>query len=81
LGLGGASNRKVEDFFNEELDNLYPSSNIFQVIKSRIMRWAGHVARIGDRRGVFRFLVEKSEGNRPLRRPRRRWEDNIKMDL
>ena len=45
------------------------------------MRWAGHVARMGERRGVYRFLVEKPEGKRPLGRPRRRWEDNIKMDL
>jgi len=51
------------------------------VIKSRRMRWAGHVARMGWGRGVFRVLVGKSEGKRPLGRPRRRWEDNIKMDL
>ena len=64
-----------------ELNDLYCSPNIFRVIKSRRMRWAGHVARMGDRRGVFRVLVENPEGNRPLGRPRRRWEDNIKMDL
>jgi len=52
-----------------------------RVIKSRRMRWAGHVARMGWGRGVFRVLVGKSEGKRPLGRPRRRWEDNIKMDL
>ena len=51
------------------------------MIKSRRMRWAGHVARIGERRGVYRVLVGKPEGTRPLWRPRRRWEDNIKMDL
>jgi len=51
------------------------------MIKSRRMRWAGHVARMGDRRGVYRVLVGKSEGKRPLGRPRRRWEDNIKMNL
>jgi len=51
------------------------------VIKSRRMRWAGHVARMGDRRSVFRVLVGKPEGTRPLGRPRRRWEDNIKMDI
>jgi len=51
------------------------------VIKSRRIRWAGHVARIGERRGVYRVLVGKPEGKRPLGRPRRRWEDNIKMDL
>jgi hypothetical protein len=51
------------------------------VIKSRRMMWAGHVARMGEGRGVYRFLVGKPEGKRPLGRPRRRWEDNIKMDL
>ena len=50
-------------------------------MKSRIMRWAGRVARLGERRGVYRVLVGKPEGKRPLGRPRRRWEDNIKMDL
>jgi len=66
---------------NEELNDLYSSPNIVRVIKSRRMRRAGHVARMGERRGVFRFLVVKSEGKRPLGRPRRRWEGNIKMDL
>jgi len=65
---------------NEELNNLY-SSNIFQVIKSRRMRWAGHVAFRGERRGVYSFLVGKPEGRRPLGRPKCRWEDNIKMDF
>jgi hypothetical protein len=51
-----------------------------RVVKSRRMRWAGHVARMGEERGVHRVLVRKPEGNRPLGRPRRRWEDNIKMD-
>ena len=51
------------------------------VVKSRRMRWAGHVARMGEVRGVHRVLVGKPEGKRPLGRPRRRWEDNIKMDL
>ena len=51
------------------------------MIKSRRMKWAGHVARMGERRGVYRVLVGKPEGKRPLGRPRRRWEDNIKMDL
>jgi hypothetical protein len=51
------------------------------VIKSRIMRWLGHVAHIGDRRGAYRDLVGRADGNRPLGRPRRRWEDNIKIDL
>ena len=52
-----------------------------RVVKSRRMRWAGHVARMGEDRGVHRVLVWKPEGKRPLERPRRRWEDNIKMDL
>jgi len=66
---------------HEDLFDLYPSPNIFRLIKSR-MRWGGgHVARIGDRRGLYRILVVKPEGKRPLGRPRRRWEDNIKMDL
>jgi len=51
------------------------------VIKSRRMRWAGHVARVGERRGIYRILVGKSKGKRPLGRPRHRWKDNIKMDL
>jgi len=66
---------------NEELNNLYSSPNIVRVIKSRRMRWAGHVAHIGEGRGVYRVLVGKPEGRRPLGRPRRRWEDNIMMDL
>jgi len=66
---------------NEALNDLYSSPNIVRVIKSRRMRWAGHVARIGEERAVYRFLVGKSEGKRPLGRPRRRWVDNIKMDL
>ena len=66
---------------NKELNDLYCSTNIVRVIKSRRMRWAGHVTRMGERRGVYRILLGKPEGKRPLRRPRRRWEDNIKMDL
>jgi len=66
---------------NEELNDLYILTNIFRVIKSRRMRWAAHVARMGERRGVYRILVGKHEGKRQLGRPRRRWEDNIKMDL
>jgi len=65
---------------NEELNNLF-SPDIGRVIKSRRMRWAGHVARKGEGRGVYRVLVGKPEGRRPLGRPRRRWEDNIRMDL
>jgi len=66
---------------NVELSDLYPWPNIFWVIKSRRMRWSGNIARMGERRGVYRILVAKNEGNRILRRPRRRKEDNIKMDL
>jgi len=66
---------------NEELIDLYSSLNIVRVIKSRRMRWAGHVARKGEERGMYRVLVGKPEGKRPLGRPRRRWVDNIRMDL
>jgi len=66
---------------NEELNDLYCSPNIVRVIKWRRMRWAGNVARMRERRGVYRVLVRKPEGKRTLGRPRRRWEDNIKMDL
>ena len=65
----------------EELRDLYALPNIVRVVKSRRMRWAGHVARMGEGRGVHRVLVGKPEGKRPLGRPRRRWEDNIKMDI
>ena len=65
---------------NEDL-NLYSSPNIVRMIKSRRMRWAGHVALMDDRTGVQRVLVGKPEGKRPLGRPRCRWEDHIKMDL
>jgi len=66
---------------NEELNDLYSSPNIVWVIKSKRMRWAGHVARMGEERGVCTVLVGKSELKRPLGRPRRRWVDNIRMDL
>jgi hypothetical protein len=66
---------------NDELHSLYSSTNIVRVIELRRMRWAGHVARMGEGRGVYRVLVGRSEGKRPLGRPRHRWEDNIKMDL
>jgi hypothetical protein len=66
---------------NEELNDLYCSPNIVRVIKSRRMRWVGHVARMGERRGVYRVLVGKPEGKELLGRPRRRWEDNIKMEM
>ena len=66
---------------NEELNDLYCSSNIIRVIKLRRMRWAEHVARIGQRRCAYRILMGKTQGKRPLGRARRRWEDNNKIDL
>jgi hypothetical protein len=66
---------------NDELKNLYSSPRIVRVIKSRRMRWAGHVALMDGTRGVHRVLVGKPEGKRPLGRPRRRWEDNVRRDL
>ena len=66
---------------NEELNDLYSSPNIVRVIKSRRMRWAGNVARMEEGRGMHKVLVGKPEGKRPLGRPRRGWEDNIKMNL
>jgi hypothetical protein len=66
---------------NEELYDLYSSPSIIRIIKSRRMRWVGHVARMGEKRNACRLLVEKPEGKRPLGRPRRRWVDNIRMDL
>ena len=75
-GVGGEW-RKLH---NEKLNFLYSSPNIVRVIKSRRMRWAGHVASMEEGKSVHKVLVGKSEGKRPLGRPRRRWEDNIKMD-
>ena len=66
---------------NEELSDLYPLPNIVWVVKLRRMRWAGHVVPMGEGRGVHRVLVGRPYGKRPFGRPRRRWEDNIKMDL
>jgi hypothetical protein len=66
---------------NDELHSLYFSPNIVRVIKSRKLRWAGYVERMGEGRGVYMILVEGPEGKRPLGRPKRRWEDNIKLDL
>jgi hypothetical protein len=65
----------------EELYDLFSSLNVIRVIKSRRMRWAGHVARMGERSGAYSVSVGKPEGKRPLGRPKRKWEDNIKMDL
>jgi len=66
---------------NEELNDLYSSPNTVRVIKSRRFRWAGHVVRMGEERRVYRVFVGKPQGRRPLGRPRRRWADNIMMDL
>jgi hypothetical protein len=71
----------MRKLYIEDLNDLYSSPNIVRVIKSRRMRWAGHVARMGEGRGLYRVLVGKNEGKRPLARLRLRWEDNIKMDI
>jgi hypothetical protein len=77
---GDEGTRDWGKLHNEELNDLYSLFNV-RMIKSRRMGWAGHVARMGERRGVYRVLVGKPEGKRPRGRPRRRWEDNIKKDL
>jgi hypothetical protein len=66
---------------NEELHDMYSSPSIIRIIKSRRMRWAGHVARMGEKRKAYRLLVGEPERKRPLGRPKRRWVDNIKIDL
>jgi hypothetical protein len=66
---------------NEELHNMYSSPSIIRMIKSMRMRWAGHVARMGEKRNAYRVMTRKPKKKRPLGRPRRRWVDNIKMDL
>jgi hypothetical protein len=66
---------------NEEFHNLYSSPSIIRIIKSRRVRWVGHVARMGEKRNVYRLLAGKIEGKRPLGRPRRRWIDSIMIDL
>jgi hypothetical protein len=82
LGLrGDVVTREWRKLHNQGLNDLYCSPNTVRVIKSRRMGWAGHVARVGEGRVVYRVLVGKSEGKRPLGRPSRKWEDNIKMDL
>jgi len=73
--------REWRKLHNEELDDLCPSPNIVLVIKLRRMRWAGHLVCMKGRRGMCRVLVGKPEGKRPLERPMRGWEDNIRMDL
>jgi hypothetical protein len=73
---------RFSDFIlNEELHNLYSSPDIIRQVKSSLMRWAGHVARMGEERKVYKVLVGKPEGKRPLGRPRHTWEDGIRMDL
>jgi hypothetical protein len=72
---------KWRKLHNDELNELYSSPNIFLVIKSRKMRWVGHVACVAERSGIYRVLLRKLEGKRPLERPRHRWEDYMKMDL
>jgi hypothetical protein len=81
LDLKGRKTDRGAKLHNDELHSLYSSPNIVRVIKSRRMRWAGHVARTGEGRSVYRVLVGRPEVKSPLGRPRRRWEDNIKMDL
>ena len=71
----------MEKLHNAELHALYSSPNIIRSLKSRRLRWAGHIARMEQSRNSYRVLVGKPEGKRHLRRPRHRWEDNIKMDL
>jgi hypothetical protein len=73
--------REWRKLHNEEFNDLYCSLNIFRVLKSRRMRWVGHIAHMGESRDVYMGLAGKHNGKRPLGRPRRRWEDNIKMDL
>jgi hypothetical protein len=79
--MRGDVTREWRKLHNEVLNDLYTSPNIVRIIKSRRIGWAGHVARLGKRRGVYRVLVGKREEKRPLGRPRRRWEDNIKIDV
>jgi hypothetical protein len=81
FGLKREEDGSWRKLHNDELHSLYSSPNIVKVVKSRTMRWAEHVARMGEGRGVYRVLVGRPEGKRPLVRPRQRWEDNIKMDL
>jgi hypothetical protein len=72
---------KWRKLHNEEHNYLYSASNIFRVIKSRKIKWAGHVSRMGYRKSVYRILVGKPEGKRPIRKTRHRWDNNIKTDL
>jgi hypothetical protein len=72
---------ELRNLHNEELHNLYSSPDIIRQVKSRRMRWAGHVARMGEEIKLYKVLVGKPEGKRPLGRPKRRWEDGIRIDL
>jgi hypothetical protein len=81
FGPKSEENGSWRKLHKNELRSLYFSPNIVRVIKLRRMRWAGHVERMGEGRGAYRVLVGRPEGNRPLGRPRRRWEDNIKIYL
>jgi hypothetical protein len=72
---------KWRKLLNKELRDLYSSPSIIRIMKSRRMRWVGHVAHMGEKRNSYRLLVGKSERKRPLGRPRRRWVNNIRMDL
>ena len=77
----GAMTGEWRKLYIEELNDLYSSPNVILVVKGRRWRWAGHVARMGEKRGAYMILVRKREGRRPLVKPRHRWENNIKMDL
>jgi hypothetical protein len=81
FGPKRGGDRRMEKLRNEELHDLYSSPSIIRILKSRRMRWAGHVARMGEKRNAYRLLVGKPERRRPLERPRRRWVDNIRMGL
>jgi hypothetical protein len=79
--LERCGDRRMEKLHNEQLHDLYSSPSIMRIIKERRMRWAGHVAPMGEKRNAYRLLVVRPEGRRPLGRPRRRWLNNIRMDL
>ena len=81
FGPNRDENGKWRRLHNEELLSLYRSPNIVRVIKSRKLRWLGHVARMEESRSALKILTDKPTGKRPLGRPRHRWEDNIRMDL